>query len=153
DPAALAVWQGAVEALADGLLTAVTLLDPRVVIVGGGLAEAGDTLLVPLRAALRRRLSFQREPALVPAALGDVAGCLGAGLLAWELRARTLPGSGTAGVADRASTTTATSAHTTDPATGRRTGSAATAAHDHDAGPPPGGSATTDPTPRRFDQS
>ncbi len=146
DPAALAVWQAAVEALADGLLMAVTLLDPRVVIVGGGLAEAGDTLLVPLRAALRERLTFQQEPALVPAALGDGAGCLGAGLLAWELRARTLPGSGTAAPADRAGTTTATSAEITDPVAGRPATSRAAA-------PTPHASATTDPTPRRFDQS
>ncbi|MBB0246936.1 ROK family protein, partial [Streptomyces alkaliphilus] len=82
DPRALRVWDGAVAALADGLLTGITLLDPEVVIVGGGLARAGDTLLDPLRAALRERITFQHPPALVPAELGDAAGCLGAGLLA-----------------------------------------------------------------------
>jgi glucokinase len=84
DPHACAVWQSAVDALADGLVTALALLDPRVVIVGGGLAEAGETLLVPLRCAVQRRLTFHRLPAIVPAALGDAAGCLGAGLLAWD---------------------------------------------------------------------
>ncbi|MER8036059.1 ROK family protein [Streptomyces hydrogenans] len=87
DPVALRVWQEAVDALADGLVAAVTVLDPRVVILGGGLAEAGDTLLAPLRAAVAERLTFQRLPALVPAALGDAAGCLGAGLLARDLLA------------------------------------------------------------------
>ncbi len=84
DPAARAVWTAAVEALADGLVTGLTLLDPGAVIVGGGLAEAGETLLGPLRDAVAARLTFQRMPELVPAALGDAAGCLGAGLLAWD---------------------------------------------------------------------
>ncbi|NLU68069.1 ROK family protein [Streptomyces sp. HNM0574] len=85
DPRAAAVWQDAVDALADGLLLALTLLDPRTLIIGGGLAEAGDALFVPLRAALRERVSFQQLPTIVPAALGDAAGCLGAGLLARDL--------------------------------------------------------------------
>ncbi|WP_175410791.1 ROK family protein [Streptomyces sp. TRM64462] len=89
DPAAVRVWQDAVDALADGLVTALTLLDPRALIIGGGLAEAGETLFTPLRAAVERRVTFQKLPAVVPAALGDTAGCLGAGLLAWDLVATT----------------------------------------------------------------
>jgi glucokinase len=89
DPKAGAVWQEAVDALADGLVTALTLLDPRVLIIGGGLAEAGETLFTPLREAIRRRITFQKQPSIVPAALGDTAGCLGAGLLAWDLLDRT----------------------------------------------------------------
>jgi glucokinase len=85
DPAAAAVWQEAIDALADGLVTGLTLLDPRVLIVGGGLAESGDTLFGPLRAAVEARITFQKLPLIVPAALGDTAGCLGAGLLAWDL--------------------------------------------------------------------
>lgn len=87
DPAALRVWQEAVDALADGLVTALTLLDPRTLIIGGGLAEAGETLFTPLRAAVEERVTFQQLPDIVPAALGDTAGCLGAGLLAWDLLA------------------------------------------------------------------
>ncbi|MFF1964439.1 ROK family protein [Streptomyces sp. NPDC058232] len=85
DPAAVRVWQNAVDALAAGLVTALTLLDPRMLIIGGGLAEAGETLFVPLRAAVEERVTFQKLPHIVPAALGDTAGCLGAGLLAWDL--------------------------------------------------------------------
>jgi glucokinase len=85
DARALEVWREAVDALADGLITGVTLLDPQRLIVGGGLAEAGDTLFTPLREAVAARLTFQRPPEIVPAALGDTAGCLGAGLLAWDL--------------------------------------------------------------------
>jgi glucokinase len=87
DKAATRVWQEAVDALADGLVTALTLLDPRTLIIGGGLAEAGETLFSPLRAAVEERVTFQKLPTIVPAALGDTAGCLGAGLLAWDLLA------------------------------------------------------------------
>ncbi|MDO0913882.1 ROK family protein [Streptomyces sp. DT2A-34] len=89
DPNAVRVWQEAVDALADGLVTALTLLDPRMLIIGGGLAEAGETLFTPLRDAVRRRVTFQKLPEIVPAALGDTAGCLGAGLLAWDLLDKT----------------------------------------------------------------
>ncbi len=85
DTRAVQVWQTAVDALADGLVTALTLLDPRTLIIGGGLAEAGETLFTPLRDAVRQRITFQKLPTIVPAALGDTAGCLGAGLLAWDL--------------------------------------------------------------------
>jgi glucokinase len=85
DGRAITVWRDAVDALAAGLVTAVTLLDPRTVIIGGGLAESGDLLFVPLRKAVRERVTFQQLPTIVPAALGDAAGCLGAGLLARDL--------------------------------------------------------------------
>jgi glucokinase len=84
DPAALAVWTETIDALADGLLTGIALFDPEVVVLGGGLAEAGEQILGPLRAALHTRLTFHREPALVKAALGDEAGCLGAALIALD---------------------------------------------------------------------
>ena len=82
DPVAAEVWRDAVDALADGLITGQALYDVEVIVLGGGLAEAGETLLAPLRAALRERITFHREPRLVRAALGDEAGCLGAALLA-----------------------------------------------------------------------
>ncbi|EST27905.1 ROK family transcriptional regulator [Streptomyces roseochromogenus subsp. oscitans DS 12.976] len=91
DPNAVRVWQEAVDALADGLVTALTLLDPRTLIIGGGLAEAGEVLFQPLRDAVRHRVTFQKLPAIVPAALGDTAGCLGAGLLAQDLLTTTIP--------------------------------------------------------------
>ncbi|MET8823997.1 ROK family protein [Streptomyces rochei] len=108
DPRARAVWQDAVDALADGLVTALTLLDPRVLIIGGGLAEAGETLFSPLRDAVRRRVTFQKLPRIVPAALGDTAGCLGAGLLAWDLLGTDPHGPGPHGAGPDGNTPTTT---------------------------------------------
>ncbi|HEV2797577.1 MAG TPA: ROK family protein [Nocardioides sp.] len=59
-------------------------LDPEVVVVGGGVSAAGDRLLDPARAALRRTLvgaAHRRIPALVAATLGPRAGMIGAALL------------------------------------------------------------------------
>lgn len=78
------VWRETIEALADGLAIAQALYDTEVVVLGGGLAEAGADLLDPLGVALRQRLTFQTEPRLLRAALGDEAGCLGAALLALD---------------------------------------------------------------------
>jgi glucokinase len=84
EPLATEVWQEAIEALADGLLTAQALYDAGIVVLGGGLAEAGDALLTPLRATLAERVTFHVPPRIVRAELGDTAGCLGAALLALD---------------------------------------------------------------------
>jgi glucokinase len=78
------VWREAVEALADGLLTAQALYDAGIVVLGGGLAQAGEGLLAPLRAALDAKVTFHRMPEIARAGLGDTAGCLGAALLALD---------------------------------------------------------------------
>jgi glucokinase len=85
DPAALTVWQEAVDALARGLLLMATLLDPQAVVLGGGLALAGEALVAPLRERLHELATFQHRPEIRLAALGDEAGCLGAALLAVDL--------------------------------------------------------------------
>ncbi|GAA2718335.1 ROK family protein [Micromonospora olivasterospora] len=84
EPTADRVWREAIEGLADGLASAQALFDVERVVIGGGLAQAGPLLFEPLRAALRERMTFHREPALAAAALGDEAGCLGAALLALD---------------------------------------------------------------------
>ncbi|MGH3717117.1 MAG: ROK family protein, partial [Micromonosporaceae bacterium] len=92
--AASQVWQQTIDALADGLLTAITLYDPELIVLGGGLGDAGDALLQPLAEALDARRSFETLPRLARAALGDQAGCLGAALLAADAAATTGPAPG-----------------------------------------------------------
>ncbi|MER5641443.1 ROK family protein [Kitasatospora sp. NPDC002227] len=91
DRAASAVWSEAVEALADGLAATVNLFDPERIVIGGGLARAGEPYFGPLRAALAERLTFREAPPVVPAELGHQAGCLGAALLAQDLRTGPAP--------------------------------------------------------------
>lgn len=59
--------------LALGLKAAIMLLNPQRVVIGGGIAKAGDRLFVPLREELRRQITSWSGARLdvVPAALGD----------------------------------------------------------------------------------
>lgn len=84
DPVARAVWTEAVEALADGITIMALVLSPALVVVGGGLSEAGDTLLNPLRAALKERALVVGPPRVTAAVLGERAGVVGAALLAFD---------------------------------------------------------------------
>lgn len=68
-----------------GLANLVAVLDPEVVVIGGGLARVGDVLLDPARAALAALVEggSVRPPVPVrPAALGEHAGAIGAALAA-----------------------------------------------------------------------
>jgi glucokinase len=64
---------GYVVNLAMGLKAAVMLLNPARMVIGGGIAKAGDRLFVPLRAELRRQVTAWSGARLdlVPAQLGD----------------------------------------------------------------------------------
>ena len=67
-----------------GTANLVAALDPEVVVIGGGVSAAGDKLLDPARAALRRTLvgaAHRSVPDLVAARLGPEAGRVGAALL------------------------------------------------------------------------
>jgi glucokinase len=67
-----------------GVAALVNVLDPEVVVIGGGLVAAGDLLLVPTRAAYRDLVlaPSHRPPVEIrAAALGERAGAVGAALL------------------------------------------------------------------------
>lgn len=66
-----------------GLANLVAVLDPEVVVVGGGLARAGEMLLGPARRALATLVEGAKsrdEVPVVAAALGTRAGAIGAAL-------------------------------------------------------------------------
>lgn len=68
-----------------GLAALASVLDPDVVVVGGGLSAAFDVLAVPVRAAFERCASpVVRDVPIRAAALGPRAGLLGALMLAGE---------------------------------------------------------------------
>jgi glucokinase len=70
------------------LAVAVNLINPEAVVVGGGVSQAGEPLFSRLGRALERYAlaSHRTGLRLVPAALGERAGVIGAGLLAWQAR-------------------------------------------------------------------
>lgn len=82
DPVADDVWQSALKALCVGLGMLVSIMAPEIIVVGGGLSEAGDVLLDPLREELTVRCAGLRMPRLSQAELGEDAGTWGAAILA-----------------------------------------------------------------------
>ncbi|BDZ51994.1 hypothetical protein GCM10025867_42350 [Frondihabitans sucicola] len=57
------------------------MLDPSAIVIGGGLGEAGDRLLVPLREGIASRLGWRSPPRVEQSLVGDGAGLIGASLL------------------------------------------------------------------------
>jgi glucokinase len=82
-PIGLAAMRRAGRALGIAIASATSLCDLEVVSVGGGLSQAGPLLFDPLEEALRThaRLEFTRQVRVVPAALGQHAGLVGAAAL------------------------------------------------------------------------
>lgn len=70
-----------------GIAGLVNVLDPDLVVVGGGVSEAGDLLLAPARDAFRRSvegLHHRLEVPIVQAALGSDSAAIGAAALVFE---------------------------------------------------------------------
>jgi glucokinase len=78
------IWAEAVQALALALASSTLLLDPGLIVLAGGLSNAGDRLVDPLRVALQGALAWRTAPPLAVSPLGDGAGRTGAAILAWR---------------------------------------------------------------------
>ncbi|MBL8134075.1 MAG: putative N-acetylmannosamine-6-phosphate 2-epimerase [Anaerolineae bacterium] len=82
DRAALEAIQAVAGWLGYGLASAVNLLNPSVIVIGGGVARIGDLYLEAVRAALRRQVYAPlREVPLRAAALRNREGIIGAALV------------------------------------------------------------------------
>jgi glucokinase len=71
-----------------GLGGLVNILDPELVVIGGGLVHLGEVLLAPIREALPHHVEapgLRIVPPVVAAALGERAGAVGAAALARTL--------------------------------------------------------------------
>ncbi len=80
DAVAVALWRDTIRDLACAVASLINLLDPEVVVIGGGVAEAGPALFEPLAVALavvEWRPNGHAVP-IRPARLGANAGALGA---------------------------------------------------------------------------
>jgi glucokinase len=84
DPVARLVMAAIGRNLGAGLASVANIFEPEVIVVGGGAAAAGDLLLDPAREMVAQRaLRPSRDHArIVPAALGEEAGMIGAALFA-----------------------------------------------------------------------
>lgn len=83
DEVATAAFARAGRAVALAVAGAAATLDLSLVVIGGGIASAGEVLFGPLREELaaRARLDFVRDLRVLPAALGEHAGLIGAAAL------------------------------------------------------------------------
>jgi glucokinase len=83
DAAATELWLKSVRALARAIASFVNMLDPEMVIIGGGISKSGKILFEPL-ADFLDELEWRpggHRVRIVPAALGEWAGTYGA---AWN---------------------------------------------------------------------
>ena len=83
DPIATKVFRRYVRALASGIINIVNVLDPEVVVLGGGVSMAGDFLLEAVREAVKPLIFFKTMPyaRIELAKLGPDAGIIGAAML------------------------------------------------------------------------
>lgn len=80
DPLSTKVWDETIELLGAFMASVIHTFNPRRIVIGGGVANAGDLLFVPLRQETRRRAIPQMMDIvdIVPAQLGENVGVLGA---------------------------------------------------------------------------
>lgn len=83
DPVAQRIFTKTGEYIGFGLVSVINLLNPEKIIIGGGVAGAGDILFDPIRKVIKERAMKVAGSAveIVPAKLGNNAGVIGASLL------------------------------------------------------------------------
>ena len=86
DPLALDVVDDVVTYLGMGIANIVSILNPEVVVLGGGLFQAGDVFLEPVRREFKRWAQplAARAVRIERSTLGENAGLYGCGYLAWQ---------------------------------------------------------------------
>jgi glucokinase len=91
DKMAIKLIDRAIEALGAGVASAVNLLDVEMVVIGGGLGtRLGEPYVRRIESAMMPHLFVSdRPPHVVPAALGDLGGAIGAALLVPKPEKRT----------------------------------------------------------------
>jgi glucokinase len=85
DPLSAEIFADVGRWLGEGIATLIAVLDPGMIAIGGGVADAGDLLLEPASRALERSVTaakYRRHGDLRLARLGGAAGMIGAADLA-----------------------------------------------------------------------
>jgi len=81
DPTAMDIFDRYVDQLSTALSSYAVLLDPEVMVLGGGVSHAGEFLLEPLRQRVKEKSFFHYTHKIVAAEMGNDAGIIGAALL------------------------------------------------------------------------
>jgi glucokinase len=86
DPIAKQMWEDLGDELGAALASVVWIINPDTIVIGGGVAKAGELILDPVRRSIRARTLDVVHDRLrvVPAALGNDAGIIGSSALAIE---------------------------------------------------------------------
>jgi glucokinase len=84
DALANGVFTDAITALGRALVSYVLIMDPELIIIGGGMAASGAALLGPLTQEVQAGLVWRPAPTIVTGRFAGDAGRRGAGLLAWR---------------------------------------------------------------------
>jgi glucokinase len=86
DEIARALWDEIGTELGAALASVVWLLNPDTIVIGGGVARAGELIFEPIRRTIRQRTSavFREHLQIVPASLGNDAGIVGNAQLALD---------------------------------------------------------------------
>jgi glucokinase len=86
DPLAMEIIAGAVTYLAMGVANIVSIMNPEAVVLGGGLFQAADLFLEPVRREFKRWAQplAARTVRIELSVLGEDAGLYGCGKLAWD---------------------------------------------------------------------
>ena len=84
DPVADGIFRDAIAALGRALVHYVLLMDPELILIGGGMAASGTALLHPLTHEVQAGLAWRPAPAILNGKFAGDAGRRGAGLLAWR---------------------------------------------------------------------
>ncbi len=84
DPAARAAIEETAEYIGIGLANVIAVIGPSCIVIGGGIMEAGDLVLDPIRRAVESHVTLlpPNSVVVVPASLGTWAGGIGAALAA-----------------------------------------------------------------------
>jgi len=80
---AIEIWQETGKYLGLGLANIVDSLNPDIIIVGGGIANAGELILNSAKKEMRKNIlsPLAKKTSVIKAKLGEFAGAIGAGLL------------------------------------------------------------------------
>jgi glucokinase len=86
DTVAKQLWAQIGMEIGAALANIVWLLNPDTIVIGGGVAKAGDLLFEPIRTAIRSVTmpTFYEELKILPAALGNDAGVIGCAAIALD---------------------------------------------------------------------